>query len=83
MSYTQEQMSAAFKLVQSKNWKDPIKSTCKESELDVVMKSIGHFAGGGAAYSNRRIVKRARGRFVKGDVIYDIKAAGYYLTIGA
>lgn len=83
MSYTQEQLQVAFKLVQSPNWKDPIKSTCKESEVDVVMQAITHFAGGGASYSNKRTVKRAHGRYVAGDVIYDITAAGYYMVIGA
>jgi len=84
MRYTQEQLKTAFNLVRlPSQWKDKVRSTrttCKESEVSVVMEAIIRFTGKAPKYSNKRIVKRAHGRFIKGDVIYDITAVGKWKT---
>ena len=44
--YNQQQLDAAFKLVQPKtHWKDRIKAKIKHEDQDIVMDAVIHFTG--------------------------------------
>lgn len=79
--YTQEQLEAAFKLVQPPgNWKNPIQARVllDDAGVELTRQAIVHFTGGGAidfVPANRPTVN--------GKTLYTVTAPGYYVVIGA
>lgn len=79
--YTQEELDAAFKLVQPKpNWKDPIDAVAylDDAGISLVGEAVTHFTGSMAEFVPiRNRVKRGN------KSAYRVIASGYYNCVGA
>lgn len=79
--YTQEQLEAAFKLVQpAENWKNPINAQVylDDAEKEVIGEAVIYFTGGLAEF-----VPVPRAKKVNGKTRYRVIAPGYYRSVGA
>ena len=71
--YTIEQLQQAFTSVQnSEHWKNPISATINKVDQDLVHEAIVYFAG-----CNPRFEP------IMGTELLTVKAAGYYVAVGA
>lgn len=71
--YTIEQLQQAFTSVQnSEHWKNPISATINKGDQDLVHEAIVYFAG-----CNPRFEP------IMGTELLTVKAAGYYVAVGA
>ena len=71
--YTFEQLQQAFTSVQnSEHWKNPISATINKVDQDLVHEAIVYFAG-----CNPRFEP------IMGTELLTVKAAGYYVAVGA
>ena len=71
--YTVEQLQQAFASVQnSEHWKNPISATINKVDQDLVHEAIVYFAGCNPQFEP-----------IMGTELLTVKAAGYYVAVGA
>lgn len=80
------QLSDAFEKVRpAGNWKDPIRAEVMiegDEELAMIREAVVFFTGSIPAFKAIRPVRPIKGDY-GGAMLYSVRAAGYYLTIGA